>query len=252
MSAIVEYFHIPKSGKTKQRIPLKEIIDQLAPSSHDKRVLISEISSIHLEGVLDSQSLRVPTYRDDEYHYEAIYVLDVELKSYQHFTVINEKLHQTFPNPIVIIFHFNGKYILSVAPKRINKIDKEKSVIEGYYASNAFVVEDNHIAYLYRLNINDISCYHLKDFYDKLVDVIYSERLIEFIGAYPTQTINTKQFNQFIKLIESDRTELNALKERYKQASMMSEKMDIHMQISNSEHKVQQMICQLKEELLNE
>jgi len=252
MSAIVECFHIPKSGKTKQRIPLKELLDQLAPSSKDKRILNSELGSINLEGVLDNQSLRVPAFKDDDYHYEAIYVLDVELKSYQHFTVINEKLHQSFPNPIIIIYHFSGKYILSVAPKRVNKLDKEKSVIEGYYASDPFELDGNHMSYLNKLDVNEIKGNHLKDLYDKLTDIIYSERLIALIGAYPKLIINTLQLKNIIKQIENERTELNTLKEQYKQATMMSEKMDIHMQISNREQVVQKMIFQLKEELSNE
>ena len=53
MNDILEYFHIPKSGKTKQRISIKEISDQLNSTAQDKKVLNLEVNSIYLEGVLD-------------------------------------------------------------------------------------------------------------------------------------------------------------------------------------------------------
>jgi len=252
MNDILEYFHIPKSGKTRQRISLKEIIDQLNPTAQDKKILNSEVNSIYLEGVLDAQTIRIPSYLSDEHLYEAIYVLQVSLKTDQHFSLINEKLHAAFPNPLIIVYLIADKVRVSLAPKRINKLTKDKSVIESVYSTSAFVIDEKHLDFLDLLNVSNVKALNLKEFYDKLTDTVYSERLIELIGLFPRQIPNTMNLKQSIKKIEDETSIMNELNNNYKQATMMSEKMDYHMKIMNKKHEIDRFISDLKEELINE
>ncbi|MBU1143340.1 MAG: DUF4391 domain-containing protein [Firmicutes bacterium] len=252
MNDILEYFHIPKSGKTRQRISVKEISDQLNPTAQDKKVLNLEVNSIYLEGVLDAQTLRIPSYVSDEHLYEAIYVLQVSLKTDQHFSLINEKLHAAFPNPLIIVYLIADRARVSLAPKRINKLTKDKSVIESVYYTSTFVIDEKHHDFLALLNVSEVKALNLKDFYEKLTDTIYSERLIEMIGSFPRHIPKTMDLKQSIKKIEDETSILNELNNNYKQATMMSEKMDYHMKIKNKEHEIDRFISDLKEELINE
>ena len=252
MRNILEYLNIPKSGKTKQRIALKDIIEQLDPSAKEKRILSSEIESIYLIGVLDLDTIRIQSYIDEDYRYESIYVIRVMLKSNAHFATINERLHMAFPNPILIVYQLNESLILSTAPKRINKNVKEKSVIESIYTTNLFEIDIKHDLLLRQLNLHTITALNLKEFYEILTDYIYSERLIELIGEYPNQTPNTSDLKQTIKLIESEKANLNAFNESYKQASMMSEKMELHMKIQKTQKNIEDIILNLKEDLFYE
>lgn len=252
MNDILEYFHIPKSGKTRQRISVKEIIDQLNPAAQDKKVLNLEVNSIYLEGVMDAQTLRIPSYVSEEHVYEAIYVLQISLKSEQHFSLINEKLHAAFPNPLIIVYLIADKIRVSLAPKRINKLTKDKSVIESVYSTSTFVIDEKHLDFLGLLNVSEVKALNLKDFYEKLTDIIYSERLIEMIGSFPRYIPKTMDLRQNIKKIEDETSILNKLNNNYKQATMMSEKMDYHMKIKNKEHEIDRFISDLKEELINE
>jgi len=252
MSNILEYFHIPKLGKTKQRIPIKEIIEQLEPSVKDKRILNTEISSIYLEGVLDAETLRIPSYVSDEHLYEAIYILQVVLKTDQHFLLVNEKLQFIFPNPIVIVYLIEDKVRLSLAPKRINKLTKDKSVIESIYFTCAFYIDENHKEFLELINLGKVKGANLKEFYENLMDIIYSENLIEFIGVFPRRIPKTLDLKQRIKEIKDIKASLNELKSNYKLITMMSQKMDNHMKIVNMEDQLKTLVSKLKEELLNE
>jgi len=252
MRNILDYLNIPKSGKTKQRITIKDILEQLSPSAKDKKVLSSEIDSIHLVGVLDLDTIRIQSYIDEDYRYESIYVLRVILKSNAHFATINERLHMAFPNPVVIVYELNENIILSTAPKRINKNVKEKSVIESIYTTNLFIINGKHDFLLEHLNLQKINSLNLKEFYEILTDYIYSERLIKLIGEYPNQIPNTTNLKQTIKLIESEKAHFNALNESYKQASMMSEKMELHIKIKQTQKNIEDIILNLKEELFYE
>lgn len=252
MSDILESFHIPIAGKTKQRISMKDIFEQLSLSSQEKKILNSEIASIHLVGVLDSDTLRVQSFVDEECVYEAIYVLQVFLKTDLHLNAINERLHMAFPNPIIVLYLFENKNLISVALKRANKSIKEKSVIETFYSTNLFGIDEDHYSFIKLLDFQHIQALNLKEFYEKLTDIIYSERLIELIGKYPDKIPNSFDLKMGIKKIENETTFLNGLNDKYKLASMMAEKMDYHMKIKLKETEIADYISQIKEELIYE
>ena len=105
---------------------------------------------------------------------------------------------------------------------------------------------------LKHLNLQTIKALNLKELYETLTDYIFSERLIELIGEYPKQIPNTSELKQTIKLIESEKAHLNAHNESYKQASMMAEKMELHMKIQKTQKNIEDIILNLKEALLHE
>jgi hypothetical protein len=72
------------------------------------------------------------------------------------------------------------------------------------------------------------------------------------IGSYPNQIPKTIDLKHNIKKIEDEKVSLNELKDKYKQASMMSEKMDYHMKIVSKEQEIERIISEFKEELINE
>ena len=102
------------------------------------------------------------------------------------------------------------------------------------------------------MNLQKIKALNLKEFYESLTDYIYSERLIELLGEYPKQIPNTSALKQTIRLIESEKAILNAYNESYKQASMMAEKMELHMKIQQTQKNIENIILKLREELMYE
>lgn len=251
MNTLLEYINIPKSGKTKQRIPIKEVVGQLGVSMKDKRILTEDIKAIYLVGVLNEQTLRLSSFKNEEYIYETIYVINVDLNNVKHLFNLNEKMHQAFPNPIIAIYHIAEKYMISLALKRINKLDNEKSVIENIYSSNVFEFDDNHVRFKNCLNMHEIKSKNLKEFYELYVDLVYSERIIDLLGYYPNTIPKTLHLKEVLDEIVKNSSRVNSLNEEYKTTSIMSKKMDIHMDILRIKDRNQQMLNQLKEELSN-
>ncbi|MCD4827446.1 MAG: DUF4391 domain-containing protein [Acholeplasmataceae bacterium] len=246
MKNILDNLNIPKSGKTKQRIALKDIAEQLNPSTKEKRILSSEIDSIYLVGVLDLDTIRIQPYIDEDYRYESIYVIRVMLKSNTHFATLNERLHMAFPNPVLIVYQLNESLIFSTALKRINKNVKEKSVIESIYTTNLFAMDESHKRFLEGFNLQTIQGFNLKHFYESLVDYVFSERVIALTGTYLKQLSINSSSKRCILIVEYEKSEVDKLYEKYKQASMMSEKMDIHMRIKEKELKILNIVSELK------
>ena len=66
---------------TKQRVPVKTLVEQLQPTPENKRLIESHVASIYLVSLLNEQTIHYRMYRDDDYSYQAIYVLQIALKN---------------------------------------------------------------------------------------------------------------------------------------------------------------------------
>ena len=113
-----------------QRVPLKTLIEQLQPSSDNKRLIMNAVGRIDLVSLLNDQTIHIRPYKDDEYSYQAIYVLQITLKKEERLTDLSIQLHSAFPEPTILLFNLREKEWISVAPKRINKLDQTRTVID--------------------------------------------------------------------------------------------------------------------------
>lgn len=236
--SVLEALNIP--ALTKQRVPVKTLVEQLQPTPENKRLIESHVASIYLVSLLNEQTIHYRAYRDDDYSYQAIYVLQITLKKNDQLTDLTSQLHAAFPEPTILLMEHMGKEWISVAPKRISKIDQTKTVLEDN------VVQE--ISTMDCLNLNQIKAINLKDYYTKIVQIVYKIGVLNLIKVYPTADLDYKTI---IKEYQAIQANINNLKERYKRASMKSEKMDIDDRIYDEEMKQKKLIQKLKGETTN-
>ena len=94
------------------------------------------------------------------------------------------------------------------------------------------------------LNLSQITASNLKDYYTKIVQIVYKIGVLNLIKVYPTANLDYKSI---IKEYQAIQANINNLKEQYKRASMKSEKMDIDDQIYDKEMKQKNIVKRLKE-----
>ena len=222
--SVLEALHIPTLAK--QRVPVKTLVEQLQPTPENKRLIESHVVSIYLVSLLNEQTIHYRAYRDDDYSYQAIYVLQITLKKNDQLSDLTNQLHAAFPEPTILLMEYKDKEWISVAPKRISKIDQTKTVLEDN------VVQE--ISTMDCLNLNQIKAINLKDYYTKIVQIVYKIGVLNLIKVYPTADLDYKSI---IKEYQAIQANINNLKERYKRASMKSEKMDIDDRIYDEEMK---------------
>ncbi len=231
---VLEALHIPTLAK--QRVPVKTLVEQLQPTPENKRLIESHVASIYLVSLLNEQTIHYRDYRDDDYSYQAIYVLQITLKKNDQLSDLTNQLHAAFPEPTILLMEHMDKEWISVAPKRISKIDQTKTILEDN------VVQE--ISTMDNLNLNQIKAINLKDYYAKIVQIVYKIGVLNLIKVYPTADLDYKSI---IKEYQAIQANINNLKEQYKRASMKSEKMDIDDQIYDEEMKQKNIVKRLKE-----
>lgn len=237
--SVLEALHIPTL--TKQRVPVKTLVEQLQPTPENKRLIESHVASIYLVSLLNEQTIHYRAYRDD-YSYLAIYVLQITLKKNDQLTDLTSQLHAAFPEPTILLMEHMDKEWISVAPKRISKIDQTKTILEDN------VVQDINVDSMNYLNLSQITATNLKDYYTKIVQIVYKIGVLNLIKVYPTADFDYKSI---IKEYQAIQANINNLKDQYKRASMKSEKMDIDDQIYDAEMKQKKLIQKLKGETTN-
>lgn len=232
---LIEYLELPKDAKTRRKIPIKEIISALDDNINQRKILISAIEHIYLFGVIDYETTGLRPYVDEVVSYESIYIFQVDLKNNQSFTKLDEILQGIFPNPAILFYVYNNNHLISSAFKRINKANKEKSVVESSYLTNWFVLDEDHKELMKIMSRNFKENIDLKNIYENIADTIYSERLIDILDFYPIKKINNFQLRANIQLIENAKSKIKALNEDLKKVHMMSKKIGIYDSIKQKQ-----------------
>ena len=96
------------------------------------------------------------------------------------------------------------------------------------------------------MNLEQIKAIDLKDYYSKVVQIVYKLGVLDLVDVYPTSDLDYKSI---IKEYQKLQININNLKKQYKKASMKSEKMDIDDQIYDEEQKQKKLIKRLKGEI---
>lgn len=233
---IIESLKIPAINK--QRVPVKMLIDQLQPTPVNKRLIESHVASIYLVSLLNEQTIHYRAYKDEEYSYQAIYVLQVTLKKDDQLTDLSVQLHSAFPEPTILLMEYaSDKEWISAAPKRINRVDTTKTVLD-----DIVVQKIDGEAYKY-LDLSKLSAVNLKDYYMKVVQLLYRIAVFSIINIYPAGDLN---FKTVIKEYQQCSSNISCLKEQYKKSAMKAEQLDIDDQIYDEEQKQKQLIEKMK------
>ncbi len=233
---IFESLKIPAINK--QRVPVKMLIDQLQPTPVNKRLIESHVASIYLVSLLNEQTIHYRAYKDEEYSYQAIYVLQVTLKKDDQLTDLSVQLHSAFPEPTILLMEYaSDKEWISAAPKRINRVDTTKTVLD-----DIVVQKIDGEAYKY-LDLSKLSAVNLKDYYMKVVQLLYRIAVFSIINIYPEVDLD---FKTVIKEYQQCSSNISCLKEQYKKSAMKAEQLDIDDQIYDEEQKQKQLIEKMK------
>ena len=225
-----------------QRVPVKTLLERLQPTVDNKKLITDRVNKIELISLLNNQTVHIRPYKDDENSYQTIYVLQITLKGKDKLTELSSQLHSAFPEPTILIYQYGNDDWISVAPKRINKLDESKTVIE-----DIVVQEIKNDAHQY-LDLSKLSTVNLREYYLSIVDRVYRIGVYSLTGLFPRNNIDCKYF---IKEYQRINASINSLKEQYKKASMKSEKMEIDDQIYDEEQNQKKLMQSIKGEVIN-
>ena len=234
-----------------RKLDKKMFYDKGDLSKQDKRIFIDYIDRIEMSYVLNSSTINIAPFVNDEYYYEAIVYLKVKLKQKDKIDKISKIINNNIPNPLVIIYEFDKQYSISTAIKRLSKTEKNKTVVEESNTTNWLVISslsENDKKFIESISLRKIPYTNLFDFYKTINNKIYMFNMSDKIGEY--DDISDKKTLEESKLIseqiEKLETELKKTLSKLKRESQFNKKMELNVKATEINKKIENLKRNLK------
>lgn len=229
-----------------KKVDKKMFYEQGDLSKEDKSIFIKFISRIEISYIINSYSINIAPFINDEYFYRSIIYLKVNLKEENKVEKISKIINNAIPNPLVIIYEFEDKYKISTAIKRLSKSEKDKTVIEESRSTPWLDIndlKDNEKIFIDSISLNKLPYTNLFDFYKVMNDKIYIfEKSLEY-GEY--KDINNKEelrLNKEIsEKIEKLEADLKKTISKLKRENQFAKKMELNVKATQLQKEIDEL-----------
>lgn len=247
---LIHLFELPKQTVINRHVPKTTFFQNASLTKKEQDLFTSQIDGIYLLSMMNEQSMNVPGYESEDRVYEVINWIYVKLRQKQHTNRIIQAIHQSIPNPLVIIAGLgNEELLLSTAHKRLNKVDETKAVIEEPIVTNWFKLdplEETYENLLRALQSQNLSIENIFRLYQDIYDWIQCEKAIDLADIFPNeQQMRTKVIHH-ISEIEKYRRQIKQLNTNEKDNLNFGDKMKLHMKRKKIEQLVANQIDNIK------
>lgn len=239
MIDILEVFNIPNSCKVSKKLDKKEFNDNFSLNVNDRKVLSKDIEKITLEYILNNDTVNISSFIDEEKDYSEVAIIKVIVSNQNKLKTIN-KIIQEIPYPLIVIYQFENQISLCVSPKRINKSDSSKLVVEEeHFTSWINLSTQNEIEskFLNSLEINNHPFINLLSFYESYTNLIISFNASKYNG---TLNISENQ-KEILKNIEALELKITEQKNKIKKETNFSDKVSLNIELKKLNDKLKEL-----------
>ena len=234
-----------------RKLDKKMFYDNGDLSKEDKKIFIDYIDRIEMSYVLNSSTINIAPFVNDEYYYEAIVYLKVKLKQQDKVDKISKIINNNIPNPLVIIYEFDKQYSISTAIKRLSKTEKNKTVVEESNTTNWLDISslsENDKKFIESISLGKIPYTNLFDFYKTINNKIYMFNMSDKIGEYEdiSDKKTLEENKQISEKIERLEVELKKTLSKLKRESQFNKKMELNVKAVEINKEIENLKGKLK------
>ena len=212
---MIDYFNIPGQARIDMPISKKLFAEKVALSSVEKRILREDIERIVMKGLLQTRTVGVASYIDNEFSYDQIIFALVDIKNPAKTSAIAGIIQKAFPSPMILILNYLENYCVNWCVKRINQADKSKRVIENMKTTRYLTLnDDDKIAndWLQSLDSTKIVCSTLKEWFDELSSKLLMLQVSDETGTFvQADSHNITDYRQLLEQLKENREEQRQL-----------------------------------------
>lgn len=206
---MINYFNIPIQALTDTPISKKLFAEKVTLSTAEKRILREDIDRIVMKGLLQTRTIGIAAYVDDEYAYDQIIFAQVDIRNRVKISTIVTMIQRAFPVPMFVILHHDDNYSVNWCIKRINQADKSKRVMEEQQMTRFFSIhEDNSIidSWLHSLDITKVNSTTLKDMFYELSNRLLMLSVSEEAGYFiEIKSGGSEQYKTILEKLNQNR-----------------------------------------------
>ena len=227
---------IPQSCFVSKKLDKKEFIENFSLNANDKKILSKDIDRITLEHLLNQNTINISPFTDEDKDFSEIAFIKVKISNPDKLKSINNIIQQ-IPYPLIVFFIYENQLAMSICPKRINKSDSSKLVVEEEHFSKWLDFDSlNEIEkmFLNNLNITNHPFTDFLSFYESIIDTI-----IAFNASKYTGTINvSKDTKKLLEEIQSLEINITEIKNKIKKETSFNEKVSMNINLKEINDKL--------------
>ena len=243
MEDFFESLNFPINTVVNRKLDKKEFLENFSLNINDRKLLSQAIDRITLENILNQDTINISPFVDENKDYSEIAIIKVKISNKEKLKSINNIIQQ-IPYSLIVFYAFQNEICLSLSPKRINKADSSKLVVEEVHFSKWIDFSNlTNIdkSFLQSLNINNHPFTNLLAFYESFMDKLISYNASIYSG---TLTVS-KDTKMILENIQKTEAQIIELKNKIKKETNFNEKVNMNMELKKLNDKLKS----LKEDL---
>ena len=203
---MIEYFNIPSGALINTPISKKLFAEKAPLSSGEKRLLREEIEKLTMKGLLQTRTIGLAAYMDEEQAYDQIIIAEVSIKNPTKAMPVATMIQKAFPAPMFLVIHCGESFCVNWCLKRINQSDKTRRVMEEQQITRIFVPENGDSivkAWLTSLDITRIRCNSLKELFDQLSAKLLLLKVADEAGCFTGLNVSEPDLVYYRSVLEA-------------------------------------------------
>jgi hypothetical protein len=220
---------IPATCKIGKRLTKKQFLENFSLKSNEKKILKEDIQSITLEYLLNKHNINIAPFVDEENDYSEIAFIQVEILNQSKLKAI-ATIIQYIPYPLIVFFSYKNSLCINISPKRINKNDSTKLVVEDSYFTKWIDLEQTSSLeqdFLKSLEIQNHPFTDFLSFYNSFLDKIVAFNASTYSGSLSVND-ETKAILDEIAQCE---TNIIELKNKIKKEKNFNDKVNMNIEL---------------------
>ena len=228
---MIEYFNIPPSIMINQAVTKKLFTEKLSMSSGEKRLLKDEILSIVMKALFQPINTGLEVFENEDYLYNQLLIGEIEIKNQVKSRAIATMIQRAFPAHLLLILHCKQEYCLNWCNKKINRVEKDKRIVEEQQYTRWFNLYDDNVItqeWLKSLDTTKLKCNTIKDLFNQLSLKILSLSISEEAGELiHTDSENIEEYQTLLSQIRDNKEEQKEISIKLKEESQFNEKIQL-------------------------
>ncbi len=229
MEDFFESLNFPINTTVGKKLDKKEFLDNFSLNINDRKLLSQGIDRITLENILNQNTINISPFIDENKDYSEIALIKVKISNKEKLKSINNIIQQ-IPYSLIVFYIFENELCLCLSPKRINKSDSSKLVVEEVHFSRWIDFENlTNIdkTFLQSLNINNHPFTNLLAFYESYIDKLISYNASIYSGNF----LISKDTKQILENIQKIEAQIIEIKNKMKKETNFNEKVNMNMEL---------------------
>ena len=234
---LLDKLHLPLTSKVNRKLFKKQFIENFSLSATEKIIISKDIENITLEYLLNKDNINIVPFNNDEYEYLEIAFIRVELLATRRLRKLSNII-QHIPYPLIVIYANENKICINMSPKRVNKNDSSKLVVEESYFTEWIDLDSSSAIeqeFLKGLEIENHPFTNFFEFYNSYLNKLVAFNASQYSGSLE-QSEDTRELLREIQGIELN---INDIISKIKKETDIRDKVNLNIELKKFNDKLE-------------